>query len=105
MMPEEKIKTAILEYINRARNVFLQGHLPHKNDRDCCIDCPSCGKERALECSHGAWYCRWTSCNFKLPADIAPPSPEELASVFLYEEVLTLKRRVDNFVNSYRQNN
>ncbi len=104
MVSEKKIRLVVCEYINRVKSLFLRNLMPNKNDRDCFIDCPGCEKEKSLQCHTSptgavGWYCVWSGCTFQFTPDLIPPSPEELASVFLYEEVLALKQRVDSFLD------
>ncbi|MEK7636390.1 MAG: hypothetical protein AAB362_01780 [Patescibacteria group bacterium] len=108
MASKEKINQVIYEYINRTHELFLRNRMPNQNDQDYFIDCPDCEKEKSLQyhTNHANavnWYCVWSKCTFQFPPDLVPPSPEELASVFLYEEVLALKQRVDKLLDSSKR--
>lgn len=79
---EEKMLEAIAEYFATARRLFEGTYMfvPSGADQ---ITCPKCGSTSPGVIYHHGWRCLWQHCNFTFPEKLAPPSPRELAELFM----------------------
>ena len=80
IISEAKVRQNVVEYLERMRKRYKTG-IAVLADKQ--IDCPACGKSRGLVCklyvrNNYRWVCVWLDCNYELPHDFSPPSPEEL---------------------------
>ncbi len=75
---EAKIKEAVNDYLDRTR-----GEGGKSSDSE-LIDCPECGRFRAMEfkgvaANYYLWKCLWKGCRYEIPEEFSPPGPDEVA--------------------------
>lgn len=88
-IPREEIIRVVREYIQRMMKLS-ETHSGCSTDE--LIDCPGCGHRRSIQ--HGK--CLYRDCFFSFPAELRPPTREELADHFHKEE---LKKRIEMFLS------
>ena len=97
VVSRETLQKNIREYVER---MAKRHKTKSSHTGDDQIDCPACGMRRGLlyrgtefRGTTTYWLCGNLRCEYKIPADFAPPSPKELEELFgtLAKE----KRRLD----------
>lgn len=89
---QEKLDKAIREYLERMIKIHETKQGISTDDQ---IDCPQCGRLRAIVFRDGDWYCLWEGCKYNLPQESCP------IGLNGFKEMIRLNNMMD-FVNKWK---
>lgn len=90
------IKKVVREWMGRMIKAHYETRTSCTSDEN--IDCPECGKSRAVSFYHDkGWMCVYPDCSFTFPEELMPPTPQQFEEYLNHKE---LERRIEKFLKS-----
>ncbi len=82
---QEKLDKVVKEYIERMIKIYKMGY---GTSTDYQIDCPQCGRIRAMDFGGGDWLCLWRDCRYVLPRESYPLGPNGIREIIHFKKML-----------------